>query len=126
MALTRYFYDTYAILAYLSGNKNYRRYFEEEKGVLTVLNLMETYYALLREYGEDAAEEAYTAFSRFKVEIEDEDVKEAMKFRLKLAKEGRNLSYTDAIGYRIALKRGIKFLTGDRNFKNLENVEWVV
>ena len=48
-----------------------------------------------------------------------------MKLRLKLAKEGRNLSYTDVVGYNIALKRGIRFLTGDRNFKNLENVEWV-
>ena len=123
--MIRYFYDTYAILAYLSGDENYRKYFEEDKGILTILNLMETYYALLREYGEDAAEEAYAAFSRFKIEIEDEDVKEAMKLRLKLVKEGRNLSYTDAIGYYIALKRGIKFLTGDKNFKNLENVEWM-
>jgi len=37
----------------------------------------------------------------------------------------RNLSYVDCIGYIIAKQRNIKFLTGDKEFEYMENVEFV-
>jgi len=36
-----------------------------------------------------------------------------------------NINYVDAIGYSISFDSGIKFLTGDNEFKNLPNVEFV-
>ena len=73
-----YVYDTYAVLEYLSGNRRYARYFEEDYGFLTVLNLMEVYYAVLTRFGEEAAEEAYSAAATFLLEFDEEDVKEAI------------------------------------------------
>ncbi len=120
-----YFYDTYAILEYTSGNKRYSRYFEEDYGFLTVLNLMEIYYALLKEHGEKAADEGYSALSRFLCEFDDMDIKGAMKLRLNLRNRGLNVSYADALGYQLSMKFKVKFLTGDLVFKDLENVEYV-
>lgn len=125
MGLMPYFYDTYAILEYMSGNKKYSRYFEEDYGFLTVLNLIEIYYALLREHGEKAAEEGHSASSKFLCEFGDEDIKGAMKLRLNLRNRGLNVSYADALGYELSMKLKVRFLTGDLVFKGLENVEYV-
>jgi len=120
-----YIYDTYAVLEYISGNRKYARYFEEDYGFLTVLNLMEIYYAVLSQFGEEAAEKAYSATASFLREFDEEDVKESMKLRLKLRRQGLNVSYADALGYHLSLRLKIKFLTGDIVFKGLENIEFV-
>jgi len=120
-----YIYDTYAVLEYISGNRKYARYFEEDYGFLTVLNLMEIYYAVLSRFGEEAAEEAYSATETFLREFDEKDVKESMKLRLKLRRRELNISYADALGYHLSLKLKVKFLTGDIVFKGLENVEFV-
>ena len=36
-----------------------------------------------------------------------------------------NLSYVDYIGYILAKQRNVKFLTGDKEFENMDNVEFV-
>ena len=36
-----------------------------------------------------------------------------------------NLSYIDCIGYITAFKKEVKFVTGDDQFKNMKNVEFV-
>jgi uncharacterized protein len=46
-----------------------------------------------------------------------------MKFRYKNRK--KNLSVPDCISYLQAKSLGIKFLTGDKKFENMENVEFV-
>jgi len=48
-----------------------------------------------------------------------------MKLRKKLKGKGLNISYADAVGYSLALEMGIKFLTGDKEFRDLDNVEYV-
>ncbi|MEA2089717.1 MAG: PIN domain-containing protein [Thermoproteota archaeon] len=120
-----YFYDTYAVLEYINGNERYSKYFDQDYGFLTVLNLMELYYALLSQHGEKAAEEVYSAAARFVYEFNDDDVKDAMKLRLNLKRNALNISYADALGYHLSLRLKVKFLTGDTAFKQLENVEYV-
>ena len=61
-------------------------------------------------------------FSRA-IQGDDDVIFEAMKLKLKL--KNKNLSYTDCIGYAYALRNSIKFLTGDRGFERMENVELV-
>ena len=110
----------------MSGNKRYLKYFEQDTGQLTILNLMEIYYAMLRDYGESDAAKAYSSASTYKVEFDDRDAQEAMKKRLGLRQRKRlDLSYADSLGYHLSLKHKIKFLTGDTAFKELENVEYV-
>ena len=120
-----YFYDSYSIIAYLDGNTNYKKYFTDEKGITTKLNLMEVYYKVLKEYGEAKAELNFDSFMPLVVGASDDVIKRAMKLRLSLQKQKKNISYVDAIGYQIALDNNLKFLTGDREFKDLKNVEFV-
>ncbi len=86
---------------------------------------MEIYYGVLTDYGEVEAEKAYSANARYLVEFGDEDVKAAMKKRLQLQRKKLNLSYADALGYTVASRLKLKFLTGDPAFEALENVEFV-
>ena len=46
-----------------------------------------------------------------------------MQFRAE--SKSRDLSYVDCIGYVIAMRNNIRFLTGDRQFRNLPNVTFV-
>jgi len=121
--MIKYFYDTYAIIEYLKGNTKYQKYFTEPLGVTTKLNLMELYYGLLDDI--DYADDVYDTFSSVVIDISDEQMKNAMKVRKELKQERLNISYVDAIGYSVSIEMGIKFLTGDREFKNLPSVEFV-
>jgi len=121
--MSEYFYDSYAIIEYLKGNKKYQKYFKEPIGVTTRLNLMEVYYSLLGD--EVYAEEVYSSFLSVIIDPSDEEIRNAMKKRKELKEKGLNISYADAIGYSISIERKIKFLTGDKEFRNLPNVEFV-
>ncbi len=121
--MIKYFYDTYAIIEFLQGSKKYKKYFKKDLGITTRLNLMELYYAYLED--EEYANEVYDAYSEIAMEISDDQIKKAMKVRKDLKNMKLNISYVDAIGYSISFDSGIKFLTGDDEFKNLPNVEFV-
>ncbi len=112
-------------MAYLSDNSNYRAYFEENNGYLTKLNLMEISYRTLELHGTHAVSEVVNLFAKYIIDFGLSDIVGAMKLRLKLKKDGRNISYADALGYYMALKNRLKFLTGDREFERLENVEFI-
>lgn len=123
--MTFFFYDSYAVLAYIDDDPKYRAYFEENDGCLTMLNLMEIYYRMLEAHGPRAASDAIDAFSKYERDFGISEVKSAMRLRLRLKRKGFNISYADAIGYDIAIRSKIKFLTGDLAFENLEGVEFV-
>lgn len=112
-------------MAYLSDNSNYRTYFEECDGFLTKLNLMEITYRTLELHGAQAASEVTNLFAKYTLDFDVSDIVSSMKLRLKLKKDGRNISYADALGYHLALKNKLKFLTGDREFEGLGNVEFI-
>lgn len=119
-----YFLDTYAIIEFLKSNKAYVKYFKQ-RNITIRLNLMELYYKSLRDFGKELADKFYSMFLAFVVDFNDDAIKEAMEFRLKMRKEGKDFSYTDAIGYIVAKKNKVKFLTGDNEFKGLPNVKFV-
>lgn len=117
----RYFLDTYAIVEIIKGNPNYMKYLKGDF-FTSIFNLYELFYNLLRSNGEDIAKKYYSQFYEYLIEIKDEYVFEASKFKLENKKF--DISYTDALGYVIALKNGMKFLTGDEQFNGEENVEF--
>ena len=126
ISLAKYFLDTYALMEYIGGNRSYLKYFSSNSQLNTsILNLMELYYHIIRDAGENAAEDSYTQFKQFTLPLTDDDVKNAMKVRLRLKSRRLDISYTDAIGYSLAERLGARFLTGDQAFKNLPNVEFV-
>jgi|SRR3989344_1463716 len=118
-----FFFDTYAFFEIANDNLAYEPYTKDIAIITTKLNLMELHYGLLRTEGEENANIIYNEYSKFVVDFSDEDIKEANKFRLKNKKQ--DLSYIDCLGYIIACKKRVKFLTGDQKFKDLDNVEFV-
>ena len=118
----KYFFDTYAIAEIINGNSNYAR-FSLEPVIITIFNLAEVYWISINQYSEQEADEIYLRYSGCVVDISEDVLKEAIKFRKK--HKSKNLSYTDCIGYIYALKNSLIFLTGDKEFKDLNNVEFV-
>ena len=114
-----YFLDTFAVIEYLNGNPSYKLYFEKDF-CLSRFNLMELYYASLRDRGQDAAEADYETFASAEVEIPEKTLKQAMIKKFEMQKKKINFSYVDAIGYQYALDNSMKFVTGDQAFKNLD------
>jgi len=123
MEIESFFLDTYAMYEIITGNREYKRYTSGVALITTKLNLMELYYGLLNKYNKKVAETSYQAFNEYAIEIDDETIKKAMEF--KLANKEKNLSYVDCIGYTIAQQRNIRFLTGDKEFKDMPEVEYV-
>ena len=117
-----YFFDSYAILEVIFGNPSYSNY-SNIPFITTKLNLMEVHFSLLKLYGKKEADEYYDELVKFAINFEDEAIKFANEFKLKM--KAKNLSYIDCLGYIIAKLRGVKFLTGDKEFQDLENVEFV-
>lgn len=117
-----YFLDTYAMIEIIKGNKNFADFLEEDF-FTSIFNLYELYYALLRDYNELTARKFFKEFQQGIVSVDEKDIFEASKFKFKFYK--KKLSYADCLGYVMALRQGVKFLTGDNEFEDFENVEFV-
>lgn len=118
----RYFFDSYAIIEIIKENPNYKPYISEE-AILTIFNLAEIYWSALLDYNESKANVIFDTYKKAIVEITDDLLKEAIKFRKEHKKQ--DLSYTDCIGYIYAKRNNLKFLTGDSKFENLPFVEFI-
>ena len=116
--------DTYALVEILRGNPAYKSY---TRLVTSEFNLLELAYAVTRDYGEDIALQVLDEVRKNIVIIypDDRDYVEAALFKISQRRAGRNVSLVDALGYVLAKKIGVPFLTGDKAFKGLENVEYV-
>ena len=117
-----YFFDTYAIVEILKENSNYNK-FKDFDVTFTIFNLAELYWSVLNDYGENKANFIYERYKNSVVDIDDNTLKEAIKFRKEHKK--KNLSYTDCIGYIYAKLHNMKFLTGDKELEGFPNVEFV-
>ena len=116
----KYFFDTYALIELSKNNPDYVNY-SESVVITTIFNLAELYYVILRDFNEERAKTIYYKFKECANEVADDVIFEAMK----LKRKNKNLSYTDCVGYAYALRNNIKFLTGDRAFESMANVELV-
>ncbi len=117
-----HFFDTYALVEFNKGNPDYEKYSAESIHT-TMLNLYEFFYSILKQTGEEKAKQAMSKLNAIKIEITENDIVQASKFRFK--HRAKKLSYADALGYEIARSRKLRFLTGDTQFAKMENVEHV-
>ncbi len=122
MSKEAYFFDTYAIIEILKGNSGYKKY-TECRVITSVFNLAEIHLHITRLFGEEKADKVLDDYSKSVICFELADIKEATKLKIRYAK--RRLSIPDSIGYVIAKRLRIKFLTGDEMFEDIENVEFV-
>ena len=117
-----YFFDTYALVEIATANPLFSKY-SSEYGEITIFNLAEIYWVTLNGHGAEYADRTFNRFKEYVVDVSDDVLKKAIAFRHKHKKQ--NLSYADCIGYVHALENNLKFLTGDRAFEKLANVEFV-
>jgi len=117
-----FFFDSYALIEVFKGSQNYEAY-KEVRVITTYFNLYEAYYGIRREKNEEEGDEFFKEIKNFCIPLKFDWIKEATNFRLSKKKE--DLSYVDCLGYIIAKDMRIKFLTGDKQFKDLPNVEFV-
>lgn len=115
-----YFFDTYAFFEIIRGNPNYKRY-SEAQAITTIFNLAELNYNLRKEKSKSTADRYTDKYKTFLAPVSLENVKEAMDLKIK----NKDLSIPDVIGYVVAKKYGVLFLTGDEGFKGMVNVEFV-
>jgi len=91
--------------------------------VTTWLQVMEVFYALLRDgKSESEARDLIAALEPHVIDFSFDDVLDAMEVRIQMVRKRRNLSYVDAIGYCVARKRRLQFLTRDPGFRGLPGV----
>ena len=115
-----FFFDTYAFFEIIRGNPKYERY-RNVIAITTIFNLAELNYNLKKEMKDELADEFTEKYKNYLIEVEVDHIKTAMSFK----NRNKQLSIPDAIGYIIANRLNIKFLTGDEGFRNFNNVEFV-
>ncbi len=118
----KYFFDSYAVIEVIKGNNSYVR-FSNEVMVTTVINLSEIYYFLTNQVGEKVAKLIIDKFDFEFLEITPELAIQASSLRHHYKK--KKLSYADCIGYVVAVKNNLLFLTGDNGFCDIPQVEFV-
>jgi|SRR3989344_6323972 len=116
----KYFFDTYAFFEILRGNPNYNKYINSVI-ITTIFNIAELNYNLKKEKDKKTADSVTEKYKDFVVNVNVNDVKRAMDIKIK----DKDLSIPDVVGYSVAKRYKIKFLTGDEGFRNFENVEFV-
>ncbi len=117
-----YFFDSYALIEVLNGNQNYAPFLPCFI-ITTKMNVFEVYYHFLRENNYDWAREFLLAYYPVVIDFDLETIEEAALFKLENKK--KNVSMVDCIGYIVAKRYGIRFLTGDKEFEHFDNVEFV-
>ena len=117
-----YFFDSYAIMELAESSPPYDKY-QGIEITTSVLNMGEIYQIILRKHGKESADNWFKKINFKLLEITQEIIIEAVYFR-HLNKKN-DFSLPDAVGYKLSLKHNLKFLTGDRQFENLPNVEFV-
>ncbi|MBU3906767.1 MAG: PIN domain-containing protein [Nanoarchaeota archaeon] len=120
--MKEYFFDTYAIIELIKGNPKYE--FVKDFTIITgVMNLAEVYYALLLENKKEKVDSFITNLNLQLLNILSDTAIKGALFRYQHKKA--NFSYIDSVGYILALDNNFIFLTGDKEFEDLENVEFV-
>lgn len=129
-----YVLDSFALLAHLEGENRGEKVTEILKRAhsgkvilyLSVINLGEVYYITMKERGNEKAEEAIMLIGQLPIKIVDADKDltiEAAKLKAKYP-----VAYADCFASALAIKKNIRLITGDPEFKRLEKevkIVWI-
>ena len=114
--------DTYALAEIGDGNPKFLEFLNKDV-VITDFALAEYYSVLYRDGNEEKAIYWHKKLAAHCQPVSREILIKALKYRIDNKKE--NLSIFDCVGYIFSLENNLKFVTGDRAFKNKENVMFV-
>jgi len=119
--MTEYIFDTYAIIEIIEGNQSYEKFIDDEI-LINEFIFAELCYNLIK-FDYPKKDYYLEKYKSFITNIDSEVIRKAMEFRY--ANKKKKMSMTDCVSYFQAKKLEIKFLTGDKEFENLDNVEFV-
>lgn len=122
MTTNTFFFDSYALLEMVYENPVYAAY-KDKNAITTKLNAFEVYTACLRDHGQAYADRVLAGLTQTIVDFDLNVVANAAMLRNQFSRQ--RLSMTDVIGYTLSLQKNVRFLTGDQQFKDLPNVEYV-
>ncbi|MBI2044556.1 PIN domain-containing protein [Candidatus Pacearchaeota archaeon] len=122
MGVIAYFLDSYALIEIIKENKNYKK-FQDAINFTSLMNLLEIHYIISKNFGSKKADEIVNKFKEMLIGFNIQDIEEASRFRIKNIQ--KKFSYIDCLGYATAFNRNLIFVTGDKQFESLENVEFV-
>lgn len=129
-----YVLDAHALAAYFEKEPGY----EKVQGLLTeaasqgkplllsAVNWGEVFYVTLREHGSEAANRITKVIEEFPVEVVSVDIKLARQAAI--YKASHKMSFTDCFAAALAKIHRATLVTGDKDFKTLENeikVQWL-
>ncbi len=114
--------DTYALIELHNGNQKFTNLLNE-KCVITDITMAECYGWLYQKHNLQTADFWHRKLSALCVPVPREIMLKAVRFRIDNKKE--NLSFFDCVGYVFARENNMRFVTGDREFKDKEGVEFI-
>lgn len=117
-----FFFDTYALIAFLEEKESYKK-FEDTPIITSFYNIYELTYYIIRDYSREEAKKVLDKLNYNLLKPEEKDLIKASKFKFK--NKDRMLSYVDCMGYILAKKHDLRFLTGDKEFEEKNNVEYI-
>jgi uncharacterized protein len=114
--------DTYALIEINSGNPKFSHLMNEEV-VITDVTMAEFYGYLYRKYNVQTADYWHRKLSFLCRTVPREVLIKAVKFRYDNKK--KKMSFFDCVGYIYSLDNNMKFVTGDKEFRDVEGVEFI-
>ena len=132
--LPKYVLDSFALISYIEGEKGAKIVANILKEALTdkaeifmsVINWGEIYYIVLREQGKEVAELYLKTINRYPIKIVDVD--KSLTLEAANVKAFNKMSYANAFAVALAKIQKAKLVTGDKEFKAIENkvkVVWI-
>lgn len=125
-------FDTFAILTYLKeepGWQKVRDYLWDMHkgniaGYLNYVNLGELYYIIYRENGASTADKAISMIKLWPLKFVE--VREHLAIIAGRIKAENKLSYADAYVAATAINEGTAIITGDKEFKSVEDLTKII
>ena len=117
-----FYLDTYALAEIGDGNPKFMEFLNKEF-VITDLTLGEYYSVVYRDGREDKAIYWHSRLASLCKPVSRNILVNALKYWIDNKKD--NLSIFDCVGYIFALENNLRFVTGDKEFKNKEGVLFI-
>src|SRR3989338_4455987 len=114
--------DTYPLIEIAKGNQKFTFLLNEDI-IITDTTIAEFYYVILQKYNIATADYWYKKLAHYCTAVPRSILIKAVKFRHSNKK--KDLSFFDSVGYLFATEFNYHFVTGDKEFENLDNVLYI-
>ena len=132
--MKRYILDSHAMIAFFEDEAGadavaslLREFFANKaKGYMSVVNWGEMYYSTMREQGREEAEKVLLQFAKYPIELVDAD--QVLTHEAAKLKGAYRIAYADCFAAALSLKLKATLVTGDPEFRQLEekvSIQWI-